>query len=71
MDNINFKTKFIQNYLNSDNLKEKQKNYFSKLKTITFSISAKFEELNGKFNNIVEDAKRRIDNQIGINTSKI
>ena len=71
MDIINSKSRFINNYLNSENPKENQKSQFSKLKSITFSISSKFEELNGKFVNLFEDAKRRIDNQIGINTSTV
>jgi hypothetical protein len=71
MDHINTKSKFIQNYLNADDFKELHKNYLSKLKTISFSILSKFEELNGKFDRMFDNAKRRIDNEISLNTSII
>lgn len=70
MENINSKSKYIQNYINADNMKTNFQEYLEKLKLISFSIASKYEELNGKFNSLVENAKRRIDNEITVNTSK-
>ena len=61
---------FVKNSLNVDNTIENMKFYNKKLRTLTLSVTSKFEELNGKFNILIEDAKRRVENQIAINKSK-
>ncbi len=71
MDTIESKTRFIQNYLNNDKLSKTNREYLQKLKNISNCVYSKFEELNSKFCNTVENAKRRIKNQININKSMI
>jgi hypothetical protein len=66
MQALNYKARFIRNFLRTEN----SKNFAGKLKTITFSVWSKFEEVNGKYDHMITDATRRIDNQIKINTSK-
>ena len=68
VQNLNYKSKYIRNFLPQT---ENSKNYTKKLKGITFSVWSKFEEINGKYSEMINDASRRIDNQIKINTSKI
>jgi N-acetyl-beta-hexosaminidase len=67
MQNLNYKSRYIRNFLPQT---ENSKNYIKKLKAITFSVWSKFDEVNGKYSEMINDATRRIDNQIKINTSK-
>jgi hypothetical protein len=66
---ITNKTRMIINFLNNDKQKNNTRDIFNNLKNKIFSISSRFEELNQKFEKIVEDNTKRINNQISINQS--
>jgi hypothetical protein len=65
IQNLNYKSKYIRNFIPQT---ENSKNYIKKLKEITFSVWSKFDEVKGKYSDLINDATRRIDNQIKINT---
>jgi len=52
---------YFKNSINVDNTIENQNFYLEQLKTLTLSSTSIFEEINGKFNFLIEDAKRRIE----------
>ena len=68
---MNIISEKISNLVNSflnDKIESNLK-FFKQLKNITLSVWGKCEELNRKFENIIEDNTRRLNNQISINKS--
>ncbi len=57
------------NFFNKDKQKDNSRDTFNKLKNKIFTISSRSEELNQKFQKIIEDNTKRINNRISINQS--
>jgi hypothetical protein len=57
------------NFFNKDKQKDISRHTFNNLKNKIFTISSRSEELNQKFEKIIEDNTKRINNRISINQS--
>jgi hypothetical protein len=59
IDNIIIKADYIKNHTDLDDFKNSDNDYITKLKIISYSIFSKYEQLNAKFNNLYENAKKK------------
>ncbi len=66
---ISHKSRMLINFVNKEKHYNSSNETLMKLKNISLSLWSKLEELNGKFEKIVEDNTRRLNNQISINQS--